>query len=175
MIRTFVGLGANLGDRRDHLEQALALLGAGSGVRLLRIASLYETEPVEAAGGWFFNSVAAAETSLSPAGLLERLLRVEEACGRPRLRPVGEARAVDLDLLLYGAQVISEPHLEIPHPRMHLRRFVLVPLAELDPALVHPGLGLRVGDLLTRLPPVPEVRLVARDWFLAPAAGRSGR
>jgi 2-amino-4-hydroxy-6-hydroxymethyldihydropteridine diphosphokinase len=162
-----------VGDRQGALEQALALLVRSPGIRLLRLSSLYETETVEVVGGWFFNSVAEVETSLGPHELLTTLGKVEEACGRPRLRHRGEARIVDLDLLLYGSHIIREPHLQVPHPRMHLRRFVLVPLADLDPGLVHPGLGIRVSDLLTHLSQHPEVRLVAREWFVARAGERS--
>ena len=168
----YLGLGGNVGDRQRALEQALSLLLCRPGIHLLRLSSLYETEPVEAAGGWFFNSVAEIETSLGPDELLATLGEVEEACGRPRRRERGEARLVDLDLLLYGSRIIAEPHLQVPHPRMHLRRFVLVPLAELDPGLVHPGLGTRVSDLLAHLPQLPEVRMVAREWFVARAGER---
>ena len=171
-MRAYVGLGANLGDRRGTLEHALSTLVCGPGIRLLRISSLYETEPEDVVGGLFFNSVVEVETSLTPQDLLETLVQVEEACGRPRRRQRGEPRVVDMDLLLYGSELITEPGLEIPHPRMHLRRFVLVPLAELDPGLVHPGLGIPVGDLLTRLPPVAEVRVIARDGFFAPGGER---
>lgn len=173
MIRAYLGLGANLGDRRETLEHAISLLSQRPGIRLLRISSLYETEPVDVAGGWFFNGVVEAETSLAPQQLLETLLQVEEACGRPQTRGRGEERVVDIDLLLYGSQIIAEPNLQVPHPRMHLRRFVLVPLAELDPGLAHPGLGTRVDDLLTQLPPGAEVRMVARDWFFARVEERS--
>lgn len=173
MIRAYLGLGGNVGDRQGALEQALSLLVCRPGIQLLRLSSLYETEPVEAVGGWFFNSVAEVETSLGPHELLTVLGEVEEACGRPRLRERGEARMVDLDLLLYGSRIIAEPHLQVPHPRMHLRRFVLVPLAELDPGLVHPGFGTRVSDLLAHLPKLPEVRVVAREWFAARAGKRS--
>ncbi|MFQ5803102.1 MAG: 2-amino-4-hydroxy-6-hydroxymethyldihydropteridine diphosphokinase [Candidatus Methylomirabilales bacterium] len=168
MIRAYLGLGANLGDRRETLEHAMFLLSQRSGIRLRRISSLYETEPVDVAGGWFFNGVVEVETSLAPQQLLEVLLQVEEACGRSHVRGRGEARVVDIDLLLYGSQIIAEPNLHVPHPRMHLRRFVLVPLAELDAGLLHPGLGIRVGDLLTQLPPAPEVRTVAGDWLSVP-------
>ncbi|MFQ5881134.1 MAG: 2-amino-4-hydroxy-6-hydroxymethyldihydropteridine diphosphokinase [Candidatus Methylomirabilales bacterium] len=167
MIRAYIGLGSNLGDRRGNLERAISLLGCRPEIRLLRASSLYETEPMEVAGGRFFNAVLEVETSLAPQELLETLSQVEEACGRARVRERGEARSADMDLLLYASQVIPGSNLEVPHPRMHLRRFVLAPLSELDPDLVHPGLGIRVGDLLTRLPPVPEVRVVARDWLRA--------
>ncbi len=172
LIRAYLGLGGNVGDRQGALEQALSLLVCRPGIHLLRLSSLYETEPVEASGGWFFNSVAEVETSLGPDELLTTLEQVEGACGRPRLRERGEARLVDLDLLLYGSRIIAEPHLQVPHPRMHLRRFVLVPLAELDPGLVHPGLGTRVSDLLAHLSQLPEVRMVAREWFVARAGER---
>lgn len=168
VIRAYLGLGANLGDRRETLEHAISLLSQRPGIRLLRISSLYETEPVDVAGGWFFNGVVEAETSLAPQQLLETLLQVEEACGRPETRGRGEERVVDIDLLLYGSQIIAEPNLQVPHPRMHLRRFVLVPLAELDPDLLHPGLEIRVGDLLSQLSPAPEVRVVAGDWLTVP-------
>ncbi|MGH7351466.1 MAG: 2-amino-4-hydroxy-6-hydroxymethyldihydropteridine diphosphokinase [Candidatus Methylomirabilales bacterium] len=169
----YLGLGGNVGDRQGALEQALSLLVRRPGIHLLRLSSLYETEPVAAAGGWFFNSVAEIETSLRPDELLTTLGQVEGVCGRPRRRERGEARLVDLDLLLYGSRIIAEPHLQVPHPRMHLRRFVLIPLTELDPGLVHPGLGTRVSDLLAHLPQLPEVRMVTREWFVARAGERS--
>ncbi|MFQ5989100.1 MAG: 2-amino-4-hydroxy-6-hydroxymethyldihydropteridine diphosphokinase [Candidatus Methylomirabilales bacterium] len=172
MIRAYLGLGSNLGNRREVLEQAISLLSHRPGIQLLRISSLYETEPVDVAGGWFFNCVAEVDTSLTPQHVLETLFWVEEACGRSGTREPGEARIADIDLLLYGSQVISEPNLEVPHPRMHVRRFVLEPLGELEPDLVHPGLGISVGDLLKRLPPTAEVRVVARDWVSVPVRER---
>jgi len=172
MTRAYLGLGTNLGDRQRALEHALALLACRPGIRLLRVSSLYETKPEDVAGGWFLNGVVEVETSLGPRELLEALVEVEEACGRPRCRQRGEARVADLDLLLYGSQTMAEPGLEVPHPRMHLRRFVLNPLVELDPDLMHPGLGIRIGDLLTRLPGGSDVRVTGRDWFGAAASKR---
>lgn len=172
MTRAYLGLGANLGDRQRALEHALSRLACHPGIRLLRTSSLYETEPEDVAGGVFLNGVVEVETSLGPQELLEALGEAEEACGRPRLRQRGEPRVADLDLLLYGSRVMAEPGLQVPHPQMHLRRFVLVPLVELDPGLVHPGMGIPVGDLLTRLPAGAEVRVTARDWFVARAGER---
>jgi 2-amino-4-hydroxy-6-hydroxymethyldihydropteridine diphosphokinase len=172
MTRAYLGVGTNLGDRQSALEQALGLLACRPGIRLLRVSSLYETEPEDVAGGWFLNGVVEVETSLGPRELLDTLVEVEEACGRPRRRQRGEPRVADLDLLLYGSQTMAEPGLEVPHPRMHLRRFVLVPLVELDPDLMHPGLGIRIGDLLTRLPGDSDVRVTVRDWFGAAASKR---
>ena len=171
MIRAYLGLGANLGDRRGTLEHAIFLLSQRPGIRPLRISSLYETEPVDVAGGWFLNCVVEIETSLAPQQLLEGILQVEETCGRARKREPGGARVVDIDLLLYGSEIVAEPDLHVPHPRMHLRRFVLMPLAELSAGLRHPGLGVHVGDLLAKLPRAPEVRMVARDWLSVPIRG----
>ncbi|MDQ4029733.1 MAG: 2-amino-4-hydroxy-6-hydroxymethyldihydropteridine diphosphokinase [Actinomycetota bacterium] len=137
MTRAYVGLGANLGDRESTIRRAVELLPDVAAVSTLR-----ETDPV----GYldqpsFLNGVAALETELPPRELLERLLDVERALGRTREGPRFGPRTIDLDLLLYGETEIDEPGLTLPHPRMHERRFVLEPLAELDPALVIPGRG----------------------------------
>ena len=143
MARSFVGLGANLEDPRAQIEHALELLAAEDGVQLVAVSSLRETDPV----GYedqppFFNGAAELRTSLDARELLERLLAIERRLGRvrgegPRFGP----RTIDLDLLLYGDEQIDEPGLQIPHPRLHERRFALEPLAELDPALELPGHG----------------------------------
>ncbi len=137
MTRAYVGLGANLGDRESTIRRAVELLPDVAAVSTLR-----ETDPV----GYldqpsFLNGVAALETELPPRELLERLLDVERELGRTREGPRFGPRTIDLDLLLYGETEIDEPGLTLPHPRMHERRFVLEPLAELDPALVIPGRG----------------------------------
>ena len=143
MTRSFVGLGANLEDPRAQIERALELLDAEDGVDVVAVSTLRETDPV----GYedqprFLNGAAELRTSLEAGELLDRLLAIERCLGRvrgegPRFGP----RTIDLDLLLHGDQVIVEPGLQIPHPRLHERRFALEPLAELDPALVVPGLG----------------------------------
>jgi 2-amino-4-hydroxy-6-hydroxymethyldihydropteridine diphosphokinase len=143
MTRSFVGLGANLEDPRAQIERALELLDAEDGVDVVAVSTLRETDPV----GYedqprFLNGAAELRTSLEAGELLDRLLAIERCLGRvrgegPRFGP----RTIDLDLLLHGDQVIVEPGLQIPHPRLHERRFALEPLAELDPALVVPGWG----------------------------------
>jgi 2-amino-4-hydroxy-6-hydroxymethyldihydropteridine diphosphokinase len=147
VARAFVGLGSNLGDREAALRGALDLLGED----VVAVSSFRETDPV----GYldqppFLNAVAALETELGPRALLERLLEVERKLGRTRDGPRFGPRTIDLDLLLYGDRVIVEPGLVVPHPRMAERRFVLEPLAELDPDLAVPGQG-RVSELLARL------------------------
>jgi 2-amino-4-hydroxy-6-hydroxymethyldihydropteridine diphosphokinase len=143
MKRAYIGVGANLGNRRESIAAALDLLRAEAGVEVVAVSSLRETEPV----GYenqprFLNGAAALETELPPRELLEGLLEIERRLGRvrgegPRFGP----RTIDLDLLLYGDEILEEPGLVVPHPRLHERRFALEPLAELDPALEVPGRG----------------------------------
>jgi 2-amino-4-hydroxy-6-hydroxymethyldihydropteridine diphosphokinase len=151
MARAYVGLGANLGRRAANLENALALLRREPGVEVVAVSSFRETEPVGVVDQpRFVNAAAAVETDLPPRELLGRLVAVERTLGRTREGPRFGPRTIDLDLLLYGDAVVSEPGLEVPHPRLHERRFALEPLAELDPALVVPGRG-QVSALLAEL------------------------
>jgi 2-amino-4-hydroxy-6-hydroxymethyldihydropteridine diphosphokinase len=151
MSRAYVGLGANLGDRERTLRRALELLRADPGIAVAAVSSFRETDPVGYADQpRFVNAVAALDTELAPRELLERLLSTERSLGRVRQGPRFGPRTIDLDLLLYGDQVLDEPGLRVPHPRLAERRFVLEPLAELDPELDVPGHG-RVSALLAEL------------------------
>ena len=143
MTRAYIALGANLGDRERTIRAALAALAATPEIEVVAVSSLVETDPV----GYldqprFLNGAAALETTLPARELLELLLAVERRFGRARdgVPPQGP-RTLDLDLLLYGSARIEEPGLRIPHPRLHERRFVLEPLAELDASLEVPGKG----------------------------------
>jgi 2-amino-4-hydroxy-6-hydroxymethyldihydropteridine diphosphokinase len=141
----YVGLGANLGDREAAIRRAARLIGAR------RLSTIRETEPWGLADQpRFLNAAAELETGLAPRELLERLLQVERELGRTRDGPRWGPRTIDLDLLLYGRERLDEPGLTVPHPRLHERRFALEPLAELDPRLEVPGLGL-VSELLAGL------------------------
>ncbi len=147
--RVFVGLGANLGDARAGLERALVRLAALPGTRVVKVSSFYRSAPVDANGPDFINAVAEVATTLSPPALLRALHAIEGEQGRQR--PYRNApRTLDLDLLLYGAWVVDEPGLQLPHSRLHERAFTLVPLMELAPELVHP----LHGPLVTLLPRV---------------------
>ena len=151
-MRAYVALGANLGDRDATIRAALAQLDGTPGVAVVAVSTLVETDPV----GYldqprFLNGAAALETTLAPRELLELLLAVEARFGRRRERvPAQGPRTLDLDLLLYESAEIDEPGLRIPHPRLHERRFVLEPLAELDPSLEVPGKG-EIQRLLAEL------------------------
>jgi 2-amino-4-hydroxy-6-hydroxymethyldihydropteridine diphosphokinase len=143
----WVGIGANLGDARAQVTDALARLKRLPETTLLRASSLYRTAPIDSSGDDYINAVACLDTVLDPHALLAALLGIEQEHGRER--PYRNApRTLDLDLLLYGDQVIDDaPTLVVPHPRMHERAFVLAPLAELAPELHIPGRG-RIGKLL---------------------------
>jgi 2-amino-4-hydroxy-6-hydroxymethyldihydropteridine diphosphokinase len=156
----FLGLGSNLGDRESAIEGALARLAA-RGFHPTRRSSLWLTEPVGGPPqGWFLNAVAGGETELSPEALLEACLATEREMGRVRAERNGP-RTIDVDVLLFGGERRDAPRLVIPHPRLHERRFVLAPLAEIAPGLVHPVLGLAVWELLARCPDASAVRLHA--------------
>ncbi len=151
-MRAYVGLGSNLGDRAGYLLQALSALSRLPQTHLLRLSPIYETEPLGPPQPPYLNGVAEVETGLPPRAFLEGLLGIEQALGRRREVPWGP-RTIDLDLLFYGEMVLKEEDLVVPHPRLHERAFVLVPLADLAPGLFHPRLGLRVGELLARVDP----------------------
>lgn len=157
MKRTvYLGLGSNLGDRAAHLEQAMEALGA-AGVEIVRRSSLYATEPLGfGAQNWFLNCVVEGATELMPRQLLRATQRVEQEMGRKKLVRNGP-RIVDVDILFYGGNVVSTPDLEIPHPRIAERRFVLVPLREIAPGLRHPTLRRTIGELLATTPDRGEI------------------
>lgn len=143
----YLSLGSNLGDREGCLRRAIALVGA-AGVRVLRVSSLYETEPLEVRDQpRFLNLVVEAETELFPKQLLARLQKIELDLGRRRTRPKGP-RPIDIDILLYGRSAIESAELTVPHPRLADRRFVLEPLAELAPELRHPVNQRTIRELL---------------------------
>ena len=143
----YVALGANLGEPVRALKGALRAMSE-AGIELLACSSFYRTEPIDSSGPDYVNAVAKVSTNLSADDLLRRLLAIEKEFGR--IRPAGvhnAPRTLDLDLLLYEENVLQTPLLTLPHPRMHERAFVLVPLAEISPEAVIPGKG-RVKDLL---------------------------
>jgi 2-amino-4-hydroxy-6-hydroxymethyldihydropteridine diphosphokinase len=147
-----IGLGSNLGDRRAMLEGAIAALKVTSGVRVLRVSSFHETEPVGGppGQGTYLNAAAALETTLDPTELLHVLQSIETRSGRVRTVRWGE-RTLDLDLLLFDDRIIQTPELTVPHPRLTVRRFVLEPLAEVAPDAIEPGTGWTVSELLREL------------------------
>jgi 2-amino-4-hydroxy-6-hydroxymethyldihydropteridine diphosphokinase len=151
-VLAYIALGANLGDRSHNINRALAMLADGADLQVTRVSSLMENPAVggPAESPSFLNAVAEIKTTWPARVLLERLLEVERQLGRIR-RHRWEPRLIDLDLLLYDDRIIEEPDLIIPHPRMHERRFVLAPLAEIAPEQLHPVLRMTAAQLLATL------------------------
>ena len=151
MYTAYIGFGSNIGDRLQHIQNALHALSKAEGITLQEISSIYKTDPVGyEAQAEFLNGVAAIQTTLSPLSLLHTLKDIETAVGRqPRIR--WGPREIDLDLLIYGDLCLKTEKLVVPHPEMHLRHFVLVPFAEIAPDLVHPVLQESIQTLLEYL------------------------
>jgi 2-amino-4-hydroxy-6-hydroxymethyldihydropteridine diphosphokinase len=157
----FLALGSNVGDREANLRTAVALL-QGDEIRVRRGSSLYETAPQELLDQpSFLNAVVDVETSLFPMQLLARAREIERKMGRRRVIPKGP-RNIDIDILFYGRSVIASAELEVPHPRLAQRRFVLEPLAEIAPAFRHPLTGKTANEMLATLEPQGVRRLEVR-------------
>ncbi len=153
-VRAFIALGSNLGEREAHLSDARAALGGTSGLRIIGASRIYQTEPMGPGDqGPYLNAVLAVDTDATARGLLERLLEVEQQGGRRRSSE-GQRwgpRSIDLDLLFHGEARLAEEGLEVPHPRLHQRAFVLEPLCELAGDWIHPGLGVSLETLRQQL------------------------
>ena len=163
-MKAFIGLGSNLGEREAMIRLALDDLARLPATTLVRASSLYDTEPAgEVDQPNFLNAVAQIDTELTARQLLWNLLLIEKRLGRVRTKRWGP-RTIDLDLLLYGQMVVEETDLRVPHPELTRRSFVLVPLVELDPLLVHPVTGDTLLSHLSRLGARPPVKRGTRLW-----------
>lgn len=165
-MRIGIALGSNLGDRLENLRaarNAIAILALDNSMRVSRV---YETEPVncELGAGKFLNAVLEIEYDGDPSELLEKLIRVEESLGRDRKHVRNISRKIDIDLLYADELVINNERLQLPHPRMHERKFVLQPLADIRPDLILPNQTKPVSDLLAQIQDSTKVSCFAEDW-----------
>jgi 2-amino-4-hydroxy-6-hydroxymethyldihydropteridine diphosphokinase len=161
LAQVYLSLGSNLGDRLQYLKKATAKIGESDSIVVRKISAVYETDPVgNPDQPRFFNLVALIETDLKPLRLLDYLLDIEQKLGRERTEKWG-SRTIDIDILLYDERIINSDRLTLPHPRMHKRRFVLVPLAQIHPNFFHPLLKKSIEDLLRLCPDQSEVKLSA--------------
>jgi 2-amino-4-hydroxy-6-hydroxymethyldihydropteridine diphosphokinase len=148
MKTAYIGIGSNIGDPQRNCHEAIGRIGAVDGCRVISVSSFYLTEPVgDRAQEWYVNGVVSISTAMSVRDLLNSLLKIEANMGRVRTVKWGP-RIIDLDILLYGQDIIDETALKIPHPMMHLRKFVMAPMADLAPEVVHPVLGKTMTELL---------------------------
>jgi 2-amino-4-hydroxy-6-hydroxymethyldihydropteridine diphosphokinase len=156
----YLSLGSNVGDRASQLRDALARLGMAG--RVVAVSSFYETEPVEfTPQPWFLNCAVALETSKTPQQLMSAILGIEEEMGRRRVQKKGP-RSIDIDILLFGETIVGSKELTIPHPAMHQRRFVLEPLAEIAPEVLHPVFKKTIRELRDALPEGQAVRKLSK-------------
>ena len=156
--KVYIGIGSNLGNRQNHCEWAIEQLRQLPSTQVTKISSFFETEPVELEDQhWFINAVVEIQTDLSPEELLASCRSLEESLGRVRAVRYGP-RTIDLDLLFYGQQVMNTEELTLPHPRLHERQFVLIPLVEIAPDLFHPVQKASVKSLMDKIPDQKTVR-----------------
>lgn len=148
--RVFIGIGSNLGNRREHYQTALERIEALPNTHIAKCSSLYESEPIGDAKNWYLNGAIELETDFDPQKLLSRLQKIEQTMGRKKTAQTKKwaSRKIDLDILLFDNYVVDDERLKIPHPEMHQRRFVLLPLSELAPQFTHPHLGSTISQLL---------------------------
>lgn len=149
MAIVYLGLGSNKGDRVGFVQQATSLLSGINNIKIIRTSSLYETQPwLEKETTWFVNAVIEVKTTLTPQDLLTECLRIEKQLGRNReLEEHFGDRTIDIDILFYDKEIISEENLQIPHKYFHQRAFILVPMLELNPAFIHPELSKSITEL----------------------------
>ena len=158
--QAYIGIGSNLGKKKENYLEALTRIAKIPDTRITRESSLYESEPWGDSKEWYVNGVIQIETELGPEMLLKKFKNIERAMGRKKVRKRWAARVIDIDILLLDGLVLEKRSLKVPHPEMHRRKFVLIPLSEIAPQLIHPVLGKTISELLVSVKDDKKVSLM---------------
>ena len=157
--QVYIGIGSNAGNKRENFFEAVARLAKLPDTRVLKESSLYESEPLGDSQEWYVNGALEIETRFRPDMLLKKFKNIERAMGRKKIKKRWGARIIDLDILLYDSAVIKKKDLRIPHPEMPNRKFVLVPLGEIAPQVIHPELGITISEMLINIKDEKKIHL----------------
>ena len=157
--QVYIGIGSNVGNKRENFFEAVTRLAKLPDTRVLKESSLYESEPLGDAQEWYVNGAVEIETRFRPDMLLKKFKNIERAMGRKKIKKRWGARVIDLDILLYDSAVIKKKDLRIPHPEMPTRKFVLIPLSEIAPQVIHPELGVTISELLINVKDDKKIHL----------------
>lgn len=157
--QVYIGVGSNLGNKKENFLEALLRVAKLPDTRILKESSLYESEPIGDAKEWYVNGAIEIETKFKPEMLLKKFKNIERAMGRKKVKKRWGARIIDLDILLYDAAIVKKKSLRIPHPEMPSRKFVLLPLSEIAPQVIHPELGVTISELLINVKDDKKIHL----------------
>jgi len=157
--QVYIGIGSNVGNKRENFFEAVTRLAKLPDTRVLKESSLYESEPLGDAKEWYVNGAVEIETKFKPDMLLKKFKNIERAMGRKKIKKRWGARIIDLDILLYDSAVVKKKNLRIPHPEMPTRKFVLIPLSEIAPQVIHPELGVTISEMLIKVKDDKKIHL----------------
>jgi 2-amino-4-hydroxy-6-hydroxymethyldihydropteridine diphosphokinase len=154
-----IGIGSNIGNKRENFFEAVERVGKLPDTRVIKESSLYESEPLGDAKDWYVNGAIEIETKFKPEALLEKFKNIERTMGRKKVKKRWGARIIDLDILLFDLAVVKKKNLRVPHPEMASRKFVLIPLSEIAPQVIHPELGVTISELLINVKDDKKIHL----------------
>jgi len=157
--QVYIGIGSNVGNKRENFFEAVSRLAKLPDTRVLKESSLYESEPLGDAKEWYVNGAVEIETKFKPEMLLKKFKNIERAMGRKKIKKRWGARIIDLDILLFDSAVVKKKNLRIPHPEMSSRKFVLIPLSEIAPQVIHPELGVTISEMLIKVKDDKKIHL----------------
>ena len=157
--QVYIGVGSNVGNKKENFLEALSRVAKLPGTKIVKESSLYESEPIGDAKEWYVNGAIEIETKFKPDMLLKKFKNIERAMGRKKVKKRWGARIIDLDILLYDTAIVKKKNLRIPHTEMSSRKFVLLPLGEIAPQVIHPELGVTISELLIKVKDTKKIHL----------------